>query len=269
MMPGMNDSGQSAQSPFVIRALRHNLPVVVFLIVAVAILVSVYVYFSPDADSLEAVADSAAIELGVSEVDTNAPIAPIEKPIKPKPVTQRLTQSPRPERIGLIAGHRGSDSGTECADGFTEVEVTSAVVEQLAEQLRREGIEVDSLDEFDDRLDGYSASALISVHVDSCDFINELATGYKIAGSPYSDSSQLSICIEQSYGQITGLPYHPHSVTPHMSNYHAFSKLSPGTQAVIIEIGFLNLDRQILTSGSDIVVEGLADGVHCFLEELP
>jgi len=245
------------------------LPVVIFLVLSLAILVAVYLFFSPDADSLEAVADSAAIDLGGSSADPNAPLAPIEKPVKPKPVTQRLAQSPPPTRIGLIAGHRGSDSGTECADGLTEVEINTSVVEELVAQLRQDGLDVDSLDEFDGRLDGYSASALVSVHSDSCDFINEIATGYKIAGSPYTDSSQLSICIEQAYSEATALSYHPNSITPHMTDYHVFRKLAPGTQALIIEIGFLNLDRQLLTDGADKVVEGLSDGILCFLEGVP
>jgi len=261
--------GNSTNRPFILRVIRHNLPVLIFLVLALAILLAVYLFFSPDADDLGAVAESAAVDLTGSDADGSAPIAPIEKPVKSKPVSQRLAQSPPPLRIGLIAGHRGSDSGTECADGLTEVEITTPVVEQLAESLRQDGLEVDSLDEFDGRLDGYSATALISIHADSCDYINDLATGYKLAGSPYVDSSALSICLEQAYGEVTSLAYHPHSVTPHMSNYHAFAKLAPNTQAAIIEIGFLNLDRQLLLEGRDTVVEGLSNGIHCFLDNLP
>ena len=269
MLPGTNGPGPSPETSFIVRTVRHNLPVVLFLVLSLAILVAVYLFFSPDADSLEAVADSAAIDLSRDGTDPNAPIAPIEKPVKPKSVTQRLAQSPPPKRIGIIAGHRGSDSGTECADGLTEVEVNTSVVEQLVAHLRQDGLDVDSLDEFDGRLDGYAASALVSVHSDSCNFINDIATGYKIAGSPYTDSTQLSICIEHAYGEATALAYHPNSITPHMTDYHAFRKLAPGTQALIIEIGFLNLDRQLLTDGSDKVVEGLANGISCFLEGMP
>jgi N-acetylmuramoyl-L-alanine amidase len=51
-----------------------------------------------------------------------------------------------------------------------------------------------------------------------------------------------------------------------MSNYHAFRKISSGTQAIIIEIGFMNLDREILTIESDSVVKGLTNGILCFLK---
>ena len=54
-----------------------------------------------------------------------------------------------------------------------------------------------------------------------------------------------------------------------MENYHAFSEISPGTPALIIEIGFLNLDREILTENSDLVVEGLVNGIACFFGEGP
>lgn len=267
MMRRSDSPGQSAERSILVRTLRHNLPVVIFLVVSAALLIAVYLYFSPGADSIEALADSAAVD--VTGFDPDAPIAPIVKPVKPKPVAQRLAQSPAPIRIGLIAGHRGSDSGTECADGLTELEVNTAIVEQLVARLGQAGVDVDSLDEFDPRLDGYAASGLISVHSDSCDFINEQATGFKIAGSPFIDSSQLSICIEQAYRQATGLEYHPHSITPHMTDYHAFREIASTTQALIIEIGFLNRDRDLLTSGSDAIVNGLFDGIQCYLENLP
>jgi len=268
MIRDSDRNDESADSPLPVRIVRRNLPIAIFLVVSILILVVFYAFFSPDADSIEAVAESAAIDITGSHADGNVPIAPIIKPVKPKPVTQRLAQSPAPIRIGLIAGHRESDSGTECADGLTEVEVNTAVAEQVVQRLRESGIDVDSLDEFDSRLDGYTASALVSIHSDSCDFINELATGFKISGSPNIDSSPLSICIEQEYGAATGLPYHPHSITPHMTDYHAFREISPSTQAVIIEIGFLNQDRELLTEGSETVVDGLYNGLQCFLAGL-
>ena len=122
-------------------------------------------------------------------------------------------------------------------------------------------------DEFDVRLNQYAATALISIHIDSCDYINEIATGFKIAGSPYTDSSSLTICMQQAYGDATQLPYHPNSITPHMSEYHVFNKISTITPALIIEVGFLNLDREILTTQSDVVVTGLVNGIVCYLDQ--
>jgi N-acetylmuramoyl-L-alanine amidase len=254
-------------SPFIFQVLRRNVPIVVFLVLALAGMIAVYWYFNPDPASVEAVTGAVVAESS-DIIDPNAPLAPILKPVKPIPVTQRTQQSPPPLRIGLIAGHRGNDSGTECEDGLTEVEVTSDLIEKLAVVLRESGIRVDSLDEFDPRLKNYFATALMSVHVDSCDYVNDLATGFKISGSPYTDSSQLSICVQQAYAEATNLPYHPNSITPHMANYHAFREISPGTPALIIEVGFLHLDRNRLVNDSEDVVNGLANGILCYLEEV-
>jgi N-acetylmuramoyl-L-alanine amidase len=260
--------GTTYQPPnsFILKLIRKNIPVVLFLILAFVGMIAVYWYFNPNAGTVEARVN-AALEGGIEANDPTLLRASIVKPVERLPVIQRLTQSPGPILVGIIAGHRASDSGTECEDGLTEVQITNGLAERLAKNLQDLGVAAETLDEFDDRLDGYRATALVSIHVDSCEFVNELATGYKISGSPYTDSSSLSICIQQAYGQATELPYHPHSITPHMAEYHAFRKLGDRTPAIIIEVGFLNLDREILTVGSDLVVEGLTDGILCYLEE--
>lgn len=261
-------SGTSYQAPhfFLLTLIRKNVPIVLFLIIAFIGMIAVYWYFSPNAGTVEAIV-GAALEEQLEVNDQSLLRASIVKPVERLPVAQRLTQSPGPILVGIIAGHRASDSGTECEDGLTEVQITNGLAERLAGKLQEQGIAAESLDEFDNRLDGYRSTALISIHADSCEFVNELATGYKISGSTYTDSSSLSICVEQAYGQATGLPYHPHSITPHMADYHAFRKLGDRTPAIIIEVGFLNLDREILTVGSDLVVEGLSEGILCYLEE--
>jgi len=50
-----------------------------------------------------------------------------------------------------------------------------------------------------------------------------------------------------------------------MTSYHAFAEIDPETTAAIIEVGFLNLDRQILTQKADLVAQGIADGILCYL----
>jgi N-acetylmuramoyl-L-alanine amidase len=225
---------------------------------------SVYFFFTPGAEPQDLIASDG----NTSEFyEQGAPIAPIIKPVKPQLIGEPRVNPKPPPRVGIIAGHRGSDSGTECQDGLTEVEITSQLAEKVGNRIRAMGIPTDILDEFDERLDNYTATALISIHVDSCDYINELATGFKIAGSPYTDSSQLSICMQQAYANATALPYHPNSITPHMANYHAFGKINLNTPALIIEVGFLNLDRDLLTTDSDILVEGLVNGISCYLEQ--
>ncbi|MFZ0544163.1 MAG: N-acetylmuramoyl-L-alanine amidase [Candidatus Promineifilaceae bacterium] len=257
------------QSPLV-RILRQNLAIIGFLILSIGGMTAVYWYFNPDPGAVEAAAiASIGVEPNENVIAPDALTAPIFKTQQKIPVSQRLAQSAGPLRIGIIAGHSGNDSGAVCEDGLEEVQVTTSLAQRLAARLQSYGITTDLLEEFDPQLDGYTATALVSIHVDSCDYINDLATGFKISGSPYTDSSQLSICVEQAYQEATGLSYHPNSITPHMTNYHAFRQIATGTPAIIIEVGFLYLDRDILTAPDDHVVEGLTNGIFCYLDKTP
>jgi N-acetylmuramoyl-L-alanine amidase len=178
------------------------------------------------------------------------------------------TARPRP-RIGIVAGHWGNDSGAVCADELTELQVNLTVASLVKSQLHEEGYDVDLLKEFDPLLFGYRALALVSIHADSCDYINDQATGYKVAAAlgttNPSRAERLSNCIRSRYEARTGLSYHAGSITPDMTSYHAFDEIHHDTPAVIIEIGFLNLDRQILTGYPDIIARGITDGVLCFV----
>jgi len=49
-----------------------------------------------------------------------------------------------------------------------------------------------------------------------------------------------------------------------MREYHAFREIDPSTVAAIIETGFLNLDREILTRETERVAAGVVDGILCF-----
>jgi N-acetylmuramoyl-L-alanine amidase len=65
---------------------------------------------------------------------------------------------------------------------------------------------------------------------------------------------------------VTQLPYHENTITPHMTDYHAFRKIALGTPAIIIEVGFISLDRELLTTGADLVSDALVDGILCYLD---
>jgi N-acetylmuramoyl-L-alanine amidase len=71
--------------------------------------------------------------------------------------------------------------------------------------------------------------------------------------------------LQNRYESATGLRYHPNTVTADMTSYHAFNEIDGETNAVIIEVGFLNLDRQILTTGQDRVAQGISDGILCYI----
>ena len=190
----------------------------------------------------------------------------------PAPLTPTRRAQPL---IGIVAGHSGpqNDPGAVCSDGLTESSVNLNTANKTKEILEKAGFRVDLLNEFDDRLSGYKALAMVSIHSDSCAYINNLATGFKVASalySPISDrSAKLTACITNRYGKRTGMSFHAGSITRDMTVYHAFNELDPTTPAAIIEIGFLNLDRNILTNHSDLIAQGIAEGILCFVRNEP
>lgn len=172
-------------------------------------------------------------------------------------------------RIGIVSGHRGNDSGTVCADGLTEAQVNFDHATRVASFLRADGYTVDILDEFDPRLKGYRALLLLSIHADSCTYINDLATGFKVARALASRqpeaSDRLVSCITSHYQETTKLRFHRSTVTRDMTEYHAFNELDASTPAAILETGFMYLDRPVLTRKPEMVAKGITDGLLCYL----
>lgn len=238
--------------------LLANFRLVLFLMLSFAGMITVYWYFSPEEATAEMIAATTEGTLS----------APFYKNTPLQPVVQRLAQSPGPLRIGIIAGHRGFDSGAVCTDGLTEAQVNENIAQQVVDQLAARGIPVDLLDEFDPRLERYGATAIVSIHADSCVYYHDELTGYKIASSSRTDSTILEACMEQEYGRITQLPYHPTTITEHMTDYHVFREIPPGVPSLIIEVGFMNLDRDILTAQADIPANGVLSGIQCYLTQL-
>lgn len=196
----------------------------------------------------------------------------INQPVAPIPTFEddgAPTRTPRARKlIGIVAGHWKNDSGAVCSDGLTEVEINLNIASLVQKLLIEKGFDVDLLAEFDSRLTGYEADAIVSIHADSCDYINNLATGYKVATSlakyQPEQSTRLTACLRGRYGSFTGLPVHSLSVTPDMTEYHAFMEIDPTTPAAIIEVGFMNLDRQFLTEKPDLAAQGIVSGIECF-----
>ena len=184
--------------------------------------------------------------------------------------TQSANTDTWQNRVGIVSGHRGNDSGTVCDDGLTEAQVNFDTATRTASILRAQGYTVDVLDEFDVRLKGYRALALLSIHADSCEYINDLATGYKVARFLYSSISKeedkLVACVSARYAKATGLVFHRTTVTHDMKEYHAFREIDPLTPAAIIELGFMYKDRTILVRRKDDVAQGVANGLLCFLK---
>ncbi len=196
------------------------------------------------------------------------------QPVNQPPALPTTTPSPRPH-IGLVAGHWGNDSGSVCSDGLTEMEVNLKIATNVQALLVKEGYDVDVLREFDSRLSDYKAAALISIHNDSCDYVNDQATGFKVAAAASNlfpeKATRLTACLSQRYQALTGLQFHYNTVTTDMTQYHAFGEINKDTTAAIIETGFLNLDREVLTKHNDKVAQGVASGILCFMrnEDIP
>jgi len=182
--------------------------------------------------------------------------------------------TPQPQlRIGLVAGHAGNDSGATCLDSegnttLTEADVNMEIASLVQKALIAEGYQVDLLNEFDTRLNGYRALTLVSIHNDSCDDINPEATGFKVAAAvnthDFNRASRLTECLRDRYGKQTDLPFHADSITTDMRDYHAFSEIDPNTIAAIIETGFLYLDQELLVEETDRVADGVVQGILCF-----
>jgi N-acetylmuramoyl-L-alanine amidase len=176
-------------------------------------------------------------------------------------------------RIGIVAGHYGSDSGAVCSNGLTEVEMNLEIATLVQKSLSDQGFDVDLLEEHDDRLDGYRGAVLVSIHLDSCEYINDQATGFKVAAALSEENiapaERLTTCLSERYAEVTGLPYHAGSVTDDMTFYHAFDEIDPKTISAIIEAGFLNMDYRLITEETDRIAEGIVAGILCYMNNEP
>ena len=166
--------------------------------------------------------------------------------------------------VAIIAGHKGNDSGTTCTDGLTEAEINLQIAKLVADGLNREGIRADILDEFDRRLRGLRADALVSIHGDSC---QSEFSGFKVASQEggTAESERLANCLWDRYEAVTGLTRHYTTITENMTNYHAFREIALETPAAIIELGFLKADRKLLTEQPQRAANGVVNGILCFL----
>ncbi|MBN1438784.1 MAG: N-acetylmuramoyl-L-alanine amidase [Anaerolineales bacterium] len=214
-----------------------------------AALATAFITFAPSALSPDAIRSSFAGVINPTPGGLG-PISPFKLP------------------IGIVAGHSGNDSGATCDDGLTEVSINEDIAVRVKALLERQGYVVDLLEEYDSRLEGYKAMALVSLHADSCQFIDDNATGFKVAASQAGSSAEasrtLAACLVSRYAARTGLKNHPGSVTWDMTGYHSFTEVHPETPAAIIEMGFLYLDRYFLTQHADIAAQGIAEGILCF-----
>ena len=115
----------------------------------------------------------------------------------------------QPGRIGIVSGHWNNDSGSVCPNGLEEADVNLTIASLVQQKLTKEGFQVDLLSEFDSRLTQYQAIALISIHNDTCEYISDEATGFKVAAAletAYPEKTdRLTACLIDRYAATTGL----------------------------------------------------------------
>ncbi len=250
-------SASEVPSP-IFRALRH----IGIVLLAATASATVFANWTP----------SSLLPSGVSRAISIANATRIASDSTPVPPT--ATAAPLP-LIGLVAGHSGpqNDPGAVCPDGLTEASINLDVANRTKAILEQAGFRVDLLTEFDDRLVGYRALAMVSIHSDSCAYINDIATGFKVARALYDkvpeQSDRLVACLTDRYAKRTEMNFHHGSITVDMTSYHGFDELAAETPAAIIEVGFLNLDRDMLTNHPDLAAQGVAEGILCFARNEP
>ncbi len=247
---------QATRRPGVLRITLQALGTVALAAFLVATLFSVWMPGTTVAEHLEpAVLDALSMPTQPRIRETLAAEVPFRWPSK---------------RVGIVIGHRDYNEGFSCGGEMTELAVNTTVATYLQELLKEAGYEVVLLSEFDLALSGFEANALISIHTDTCDYINDSATGFKVAGAmaqkDQEPAERLASCIADRYAQVTKMQYHYQSVTNDMTYLHAFSEINPHTPAAVIELGYLNLDQNILSQQPKLLAEGIYEGLRCYTE---
>ena len=136
----------------------------------------------------------------------------------------------------------------------------------MARRLRRAGAQVDLLDEYDARLNGYAADALVSIHADSC--IER--SGFKVAR--WADSPMPAVedrlvrCLSERYAAATGLPFDADTITEDMTAVPRLPQAGRPDPGAIVEVGFMGGDWNLIGRRPAVAADGIVDGLVCFFE---
>ncbi len=173
-------------------------------------------------------------------------------------------------RIGILAGHWQNSTGEVCADGVIEADINYDIANRIKMNLEEKNFQVNLFPEFDLALLNYEADALVAVYSGSCVQAPPPPSGFKIGMSLTAENPEkandLAVCLAESYQNYTQLPFTFEVINPDHSSYHIFRDLHPNTPAVLIEIGALSTDRELITNQSNSIAEGIAAGITCYIE---
>lgn len=168
-----------------------------------------------------------------------------------------ITNQPR---VGIIVGHAGEERQGAVCDGVTEVSINQAIAESTSIALTDAGYSVDVFVQHDSRLIGYEASVLIELHLIGCDD----TSGYYASYNNAPRNSELHTCLTQNYGNITGLPLLDvrNDIT---SDSFDSDDIGQYMSAMILDMGILPIDSELLIENSGIIVSGIVSTVRCFV----
>jgi len=173
--------------------------------------------------------------------------------------------------IAILSGHYLHDSGEVCADGLVEAEVNQQISNLVVSALQEKGITVDLFPEFDLNLLQYQGRALVAIYSGSCVETPPPESGFLIGTSLTAQNPDrvnlLATCLGESYQSRTRLPFSYEIINPDHFSYHIFNDIHSDTPAVLIEIGSLKADREVILGSTSAVVEGITDGIICFIEK--
>jgi N-acetylmuramoyl-L-alanine amidase len=173
-------------------------------------------------------------------------------------------------RIGILAGHWQNSTGEVCADGVIEADINYDIANRIKLNLEEKNLQVNLFPEFDLDLLNYEADALVAVYSGSCSQSPPPPSGFKIGTSLTAENPEkandLAVCLAETYRNHTQLPFTYEIINPDHSSYHIFRDIHPNTPAVLIEIGALSTDRDLIINRSNSIAEGIAAGITCYIE---
>jgi hypothetical protein len=212
------------------------------------------------------------------------PVTLLPQETTPSPiVTPEIIEKPK-FKIGLQIGHwknhelpdelsvlRRNDGAH--AAGKQEEEINMEIVNQTAEILKQDNIEVEILPATVPP--GYKADAFITVHADGNP--NPEKSGYKMStsiGDRSGKGDTLVKLLEEEYAKSTNLPYDPY-ITDNMLEYYSFAywrfehSIDPATPSAIVETGYLTSphDRTIIVDNPHKSADGIANAIKRFLSD--
>lgn len=173
-------------------------------------------------------------------------------------------------RIGVLAGNWQNSTGEVCADGTLEADINHNFANLIKLELEDRKYEVDLFPEFDLNFLNYEADVFVAIYSGSCLEKPLPPSGFTIGTSLTEinpdNVNKLAVCLAENYQESTHLPFTYEVINPDHLSYHIFRDIHPNTPAVLIEIGKLSTDRELIDKKRTAIVDGIVAGIECFLE---